>query len=312
MPALSERWLDKRHRAVDPKAGNAPADGGFVLPRILRRPARFLMALVEGRVVIPPHTGTRAAITLFALTGLYGVVQGGHFRALMETATASAGFAVERVDVAGNNETSPIDVVQRLGLDGGTSTITLDVEAARAAIMTLPWVADARVRKLYPDVVDVALSERRAFAIWQHGRELSLIERDGNVIAPFVHDGYSVLPLFVGLGADRHAAELDTMLDAWPELKQRVKASIRVADRRWDIRLDNGVTVRLPEAGASNALAKLQRFDAERGVLERDIETVDLRLSDRITVGLTEQANARRETAVEERAKMLKKQGRDT
>ena len=311
MPALNDRWLDTRQAAADPR-GNAPAERGVVLPRVLRRPARFVAALIDGRVVVPPHTGTQAVALLFALTGLYGVVEGGHFRALMETVTAATGFAVERVDVAGNVETSPIDVVQQLGLDGGTSTITLNADVARAAIMSLPWVADAQVRKVYPDVIDVKLSERRAFAIWQHGRELSLIERDGGVIAPFAHDGYAVLPLYVGLGADRHAAEFDRLLDAWPDLKDRVKASIRVADRRWDIRLANGVTVRLPETDARAALEKLHRFEIEQGILERDIETVDLRLNDRITVGLTEEAAARRQTAIEERAKMLKRQGRDT
>ncbi len=311
MHALKDKWLGRRPSADGPQLIGA-AEAGVVLPRVLRKPARLFTALVDGRVVIPPHTGTRAATLLFALTGLYGVVEGGHFRALMETVTAATGFAVERVDVAGNIETSPIDVVQRLGLDGGTSTVTLDVEAARAAIMTLPWVADAQVRKTYPDVIDVKLTERRAFAIWQHGRELSLIEKDGNVIAPFANDGYMRLPLFVGLGADRHAREFDRLLDGWPRLKDRVKASIRVADRRWDIRLDNGVTVRLPENGAAGALDKLRRFEAEQGLLDRDIETVDLRLDDRITVGLTDDAAERRDTAVTERAKMLKKRGRSS
>lgn len=311
MHALKEKWLGKRRNAATPDAIGA-AEPGVVLPRFLRKPARLLTALVDGRVAIPPHTGTRAAAALFVLTGLYGVVEGGHFRALMETVTAATGFAVERVDVAGNIETSPIDVVQRLGLDGGTSTVTLDVDAARAAIMTLPWVANAQVRKIYPDVVDVKLTERRAFAIWQHGQELSLIERNGNVIAPFANDGYMRLPLFVGLGADRHARDFDRLLETWPALKERVKASIRVANRRWDIRLDNGVTVRLPESGAARALDKLRRFDAEQGLLERDIETVDLRLDDRITVGLTEGATERRNTAVSDRAKMLKKRGRNS
>ncbi len=310
MPALNDKWLGPRRAAGDPP-GVALAEHGLVLPRVLRRPARFLTALVDGRVVVPPYTGTRALLVLFTLTGLYGVVEGGHFRALVETVTAATGFAVERVDVAGNVETSPIDVVQRLGLDGGTSTVTLDVNAARAAIMTLPWVADAQVRKVFPDVIDVKLSERRAFAIWQHGRELSLIEQDGNVIAPFANDGYSRLPLYVGLGADRHAAAFDRLLDSWPELKDQVKASIRVADRRWDVRLENGITLRLPASGAQAALEKLRRFDAARGLLERDIETVDLRLGDRITIGLTERAAERREAAVEERAKNLKKRGRD-
>ncbi len=311
MHALKNKWLGNRFGAGDRPLGD-PADPGVVLPRVLRRPTRFMTALVEGRIVIPRHTGAAAALALFAATGLYGVFVGGHFRALMEVTTASVGFAVERVDVAGNLETSPIDIVQQLGLDGGTSVITMDVDVARTAIRSLPWVADAQVRKIYPDVINVKLSERRAFAIWQHGRELSLIDRDGGVIAPFDDGKFAALPLFVGLGADTHAAEFGRLLEGWPDLKERVRASIRVADRRWDIRLDNGVTVNLPEKNAGAALAKLQKIQSEQALLERDIETVDLRLDDRITVGLTERAALRRADAIEERARMLKKRGRSS
>lgn len=311
MRALKNKWFGKGLGAGDRQIDGL-ADLGVVLPRVLRRPMRFMTALVEGRIVIPRHMGGAAVLTLFAMTGLYGVFAGGHFKALMEVTTSSAGFAVERVDVAGNLETSPIDVVQRLGLDGGTSVITMDVDGARDAILSLPWVADAKVRKVYPDVVDVKLSERRAFAIWQHGRELSLIEQNGSVIAPFKNDKFSTLPLFVGLGADTHAAEFDRLLERWPHLKQRIKASIRVADRRWDVRLDNGITVNLPEKDAGAALAKLEKIQSEQALLERDIETVDLRLDDRITVGLTERAMMRRDAAIEERARMLKKRGRNS
>lgn len=311
MHALKNKWLGNRPGASDRLTGD-PAEPGVVLPRVLRRPARFMTALVDGRILIPRHLGGAAVLALFASTGLYGVFAGGHFNALMEATTSSTGFAVERVDVAGNQETSPIDVVQHLGLDGGTSVITMNVDAAREAIMLLPWVADAQVRKIYPDVVDVKLSERRAFAIWQHGRELSLIEQNGSVIAPFRNDKFSTLPLFVGLGADTHAAEFDRLLAGWPDLKSRVKASIRVADRRWDVRLDNGVTINLPENNAGAALAKLQKIQTEQALLERDIETVDLRLDDRITVGLTERATLRRDAAIEERTRMLKKRGRNS
>jgi cell division protein FtsQ len=192
------------------------------------------------------------------MTGFYGVLQGGHLLALAESTTSVAGFAIDRVDVAGNVETSPIDVVQELNLDGHTSLLTLDLDAARSSILALPWVRSADIRKIYPDVIDVKLAERQAFGIWQHGRELSLIERDGRVIAPLLQEKFTSLPLYVGFGADTNASDIDVVLGDWPELKRRIRAHIRVADRRWDIRLDNGVTVRLPEKGV--ALKRKKRF----------------------------------------------------
>jgi cell division protein FtsQ len=286
----------------------------FVLPRLLRRPARLLEALIDERIVIPRHTGSFAAAGLFALAIGYGVVVGGHLETMTRSLTASSGFGVANINVTGNRQTSPIDVFQQIGFDGESSLITLDVERTRALLLQMPWVADAEVRKVYPDGIDVKLTERKAFAIWQHGTDLSLIEPDGSVIAP-MPDGqrqFALLPLFVGYGAERHAAEFNRLLAEWPDIEEMVKANIRVADRRWDLRLDNGITVLLPEHNAGRALGVLRTMQNRHALLDRDIKTVDLRLDDRVTIGLTEAAAKRRAEAIEQRDRELKKRSRST
>jgi cell division protein FtsQ len=114
---------------------------------------------------------------------------------------------------------------------------------------------------------------------------LSLIDARGDVIAPLNGARHADLPLYVGLGADRHADELEARLLFYPELRERVKAAIRIADRRWDLRLDNGVTISLPEDNVGAALKRFAAFDAGRDVLSRDITAVDLRLDDRVRCG---------------------------
>ncbi|OWK23690.1 hypothetical protein AJ87_32430 [Rhizobium yanglingense] len=87
--------------------------------------------------------------------------------------------------VSGNSETSEIEIFELLGLDGTTSLVALDVDAARRKIVKLPWVESVEVRKIYPKTIEVKLKERQAYAIWQHGQELSLIERNGSVLRRF-------------------------------------------------------------------------------------------------------------------------------
>jgi cell division protein FtsQ len=67
-----------------------------------------------------------------------------------------------------------------------------------------------------------------------------------------------------------------------------MRAAVLVAGRRWDLHLDNGVTVKLPEKGAREALQRLVKLDVERELLARDVSVVDLRLPDRVTVRLPE------------------------
>ena len=67
-----------------------------------------------------------------------------------------------------------------------------------------------------------------------------------------------------------------------------MKAAVRVGERRWNLRLDNGVEVRLPEEGAEAALAELVRLAREQDILSRDIKAIDLRFPDRLIVKLPE------------------------
>jgi cell division protein FtsQ len=234
---------------------------------------------------------------------------GGHTETVAQSVTASVGFAIEDVRVSGNDQTSEIDILQLLGLDGTTSLVALDIEAARKKLSELPWVEYAEVRKVYPTTIEVMLKERQAFGIWQHGTELSLIERDGKIIAPLRDSKFAALPLFVGRDAETAAYTFEQELAGWPELKNRVRAYVRVAGRRWDLHLDNGVVLKLPERNIHKALAVLSRLEAEQGILGRDIAAVDLRLDDRTSVQLSEGAFERRKEALDARTDALKKAG---
>ncbi|GEO83788.1 MULTISPECIES: cell division protein FtsQ/DivIB [Alphaproteobacteria] len=290
-------------------AVSASAGEGRVLPRPMRRVVRFVVSLCSGRVAIPAHAGKLSLAGFYSAVALCGIVVGGHGPAVVQAVTTGAGFAVEDIHVSGNEHTSEIDILQLLGLDGSTSLLGLDIASARAALAGLPWVESAEVRKVYPRAVEVVLRERQAYGIWQHGTELSLIEKSGSVIAPLRDNKYSSLPLFVGRDAETAAAAVEADFSKFPQIASRVKAFVRIAGRRWDIHLDNGVVVKLPEEGIAVALEKLSRLDAEEQLLSRDITAVDLRLPDRTAIQLTPEAQARRLVKLEERRKMLKKAG---
>ncbi len=290
-----------------PEADAGAAGDKLVLPRPMRRAVRFLGSLASGRVNIPRHAGTVSLVAFYAATGLYVFSLVGEPLQVTQAMTSAAGFAINNVKVSGNAETSEIDILERIGLDGTTSLMALDAAATRDALKTLPWILDADVRKVYPDTVEIKLKEKVAFGIWQSGKELALIERDGKPIAPLRDNKFAHLPLFVGKDAGTGAEEIMHDLERWPAVKARVKALMRVAGRRWDLKLDNGVVIKLPERDMDRAMAELADFEATHQVLERDILAIDLRLSDRTTVQLTADATERRKKAVEARAKELKK-----
>lgn len=286
--------------------------GAGVLPRFLRRPARLLARLTSGEVEVPRFAGLMLAGGLFAATALYGMALGGHYPRVVQSFTAHSGFAVDDVRVSGNHEVSDIDVLQVLSLDGWTSLIGLGADEVRERVVALPWVESATVRKIYPTTLEIALVEKQPFAIWQHDGELSLVERSGAPIVPFTSERFASLPLVVGEGAAKRAGGIVSLVAGHPGLAERVRGYVRIADRRWDLRLDNGIVLKLPETGEAGALDWLMALDASDALLSRDIAAVDLRLSDRLVVKLTPDGQKQREAHVKAMQKAEKAAGRRT
>lgn len=286
--------------------GFSYTDEGLVLPRLLRRPARLLARLTGGEIVPPRYSATIMTAAFFAATGLYGSYAGGHIPEIVQAITSRTGFAVDQVRVTGHRETSEIDILEKLELDGWTSLIGFNAEEARGRVAGLPWVQIASVRKVYPNTLEVQIEERKPFAIWQQGRDLAIVDVSGRIIAPFSGGRHSGLPLVVGLGAAQAADAFVRKVKGYPELAGRVKGYIRVAERRWDLWLENGVTIKLPEHGEDQAITELLDMDREEGLLARDIKSVDLRFSDRVVVQLTPDAVVRRAAELAEMAKARK------
>lgn len=209
-------------------------------------------------------------------------------------ASADAGLALREVLVQGRGRTSQAELMTALDLRIGAPILGLDPETLRARLEALPWVARASVERRLPDTLFITVEEREPLALWQRDGALALIDRSGTIIAdpelaPFAH-----LPMVVGDRANGHAAELVDMLDTAPELARRVTAAIWIGDRRWNLRLDNGVDIRLPEENGAAAWAELVSLERQHSLIDRDLVAIDLRQPDRLIVRLTPEAAARR------------------
>jgi len=246
------------------------------------------------------------AVGLLGSTALYGMVLGSHTAAVVDMLAEPLGLSIDSVDVTGFSETSEIDLLQTLWMTGAQTLPALDVDAARRAIEAMPWIEKATIVKEYPNRVRIAVVEKQPFALWQRDKDLWIVDHDGKEIVPYATTRFTDLPFVVGPGAAREASDILDKMALVPELDTRVKAYVRVGDRRWDLRLDNGVVVRLPELEPIEAAAAVMRLDRTEGLLSRDIVSVDMRLEDRVVVKLTAAARERREKALKERDKIVK------
>ncbi|GAA5106450.1 cell division protein FtsQ/DivIB [Bartonella jaculi] len=282
-----------------------------VLPRLYRRFLRFMFEFVFINIHVPRHFGSFAVLFFFFITLLYGVVSSGRMEPIMRNAMANAGFVVTNVDISGDKRLVKQEVLKLLGLDSAPSIFTFDVDRARSLLEQQAWVQSASVQKVYPNLVRISVVERKPYAIWQHDGMMDIVDNVGRVIVPFQGSGVQDLPLVVGQGAQNAAERFIQALSVYPQLSSRVRAYVRVGDRRWDLILDNGIRVMLPENAPLERLASLIESGKAQDLFSRDVLHIDLRLSDRITVSLSDEALERHHAAVadEERVLQARKAG---
>src|SRR5271155_2200998 len=197
-------------------------DGGGRLDQPLKRPRQSVAKpWLRGRwtskiarLTLPRGIGVMGLVLLLAGTLGYGAVAGQHVPAILEwlrdtrdIAANSLGFRIAAISLSGQKEVSREEVLTTAGVTGRASLLFLDADAARTRLNANPWIADAAVFKLYPDRLQITVTERQAFALWQKDGQVRVIAADGTVLEPFVEDRYLGLPLVVGAGAQRQGKE---------------------------------------------------------------------------------------------------------
>ncbi|WP_375675624.1 cell division protein FtsQ/DivIB [Bartonella sp. AP9QHHD] len=276
------------------------------LPRLYRRFLRFMFEFVFVNIHIPRHFGSFAVVWFFFVTAFYGLSSSGQMAVVVNTIILDSSFVVTHVDISGNKRLAKQDIFKILKLDVAPSIFTFDVERARSLLEKQAWVQSANVQKIYPNRMRISIVEREPYAIWQHDGIMDIVDNTGRVIVPFKGEIVRDLPLVVGQGAQNAAKVFIQALSVYPEVYDRIRAFVRVGDRRWDLVLNNGMRVMLPENGALERLSSLSSSGTMQDLLSRDILSVDLRLADRITVSLSDETLERYHTTVAEEERILK------
>lgn len=321
--------MDGRGRLVEPVTEDAlrPAAGATPAPRrtrVRRKQKRVLkLPLFLHRWIGPiseihvPRFAGVAATVLFLLGSIgYGAVRGERvpefaaaFRDARDGVANLFGFRITSIALAGQRQVTREEILTTAGVTGWTSLLFLDAADVRAKLKSNPWISEATVLKLYPGRLHISVTERDAFALWQKSGRVSVISGDGTVVEPYVARRFASLPLVVGAGAEKRAKDFMALLHKYPLVRDQMRAGVLVAERRWNIKLKNGIDVRLPETDIDVALELLSKLDREKKLLTRDVAAIDLRLPDRVTVRLSDEAAAAREELFKD--KKPKKKGGD-
>lgn len=163
--------------------------------------------------------------------------------------------------------------------------ISIDLDKARAAFETVPWVRQATLRRIWPDRLAVRLDEHQAVALWQgsDGDE-RLVNDLGEVFQANVGDVEDeALPQFVGPeGTSAQMLSLYRRLAPLFAAQQLAVQTLNLSGRgSWRAELDSGATLEIGRGSEDELVARTDRFLRTVGQMttryQRELEHADLR-----------------------------------
>jgi cell division protein FtsQ len=224
------------------------------------------------------ESGVRPLLGVICMAAGVGIMIWGLMQALDQP--------IGKVEVDGKfQRVAPVQIEEAIAPFRGAGFLSVDLDAMRAALQTIPWVDRARVERRWPNGVHVFITEHIAAARWG---EDGLMNTRGELFLRGAAHIPPELPQLIGPeGTQSEVAHL--YLETYPQLLSVGMRLIRVElDPRgaWQLTLDNGVQVRL---GRQDVKERLDRFIhvASPVIAARanEVHYVDLRYSNGFSVG---------------------------
>ncbi len=276
-----------RRVAPGPGAGTGAAQGPQARRRRDPAPSRLMYRL--HRVWLTPsyRRMIRIGLPVVVITLIAGAwladedqraALAARYADLREAIHNREAFMVHTMEVTGASPAVERGLRGMLPVDLPASSFDIDLQALRSQVLALDAVASVDLRIKPGGVLSAAVTERVPALLWRHTSGIDLIDETGHRVASVTsRELRRDLPLIAGPGADRAAHEALALIDAIGPILPRLRGLERRGERRWDVVLDRGQRIMLPEDDALAALKQALALARDKDLLSRDVSIVDMR-----------------------------------
>jgi cell division protein FtsQ len=194
-----------------------------------------------------------------------------------EEQTSKLNFKIESIIIEGTDKISEQELQALTGIKLGSNIMNVDLTEVKSRMETQPWVASAVVERILPSTISINLTEEVPQAIYVEENKKYLVNRKGRKLQEVIGSDYQDYLTIEGNHAN---LKFDGVLDQlynFQNTYKKVESLHFKGNRRWDVKLKNGILIKLPETNINEAL---EVFEKNFGKISKLYKTciVDLRL----------------------------------
>ena len=186
-------------------------------------------------------------------------------------------FEIETISIK-NREFTPLPLIEAELYKQDLNLLKLSNVDLNKDLAEIAWIKKSIVQKKYPRELIIKLEERKPKGRWQHDGIFYIIDAEGVLLDKAEKDSWDNLILFAGTNANHNAKTLLDHLNQFPDLLDQVVSANWIANRRWDLYLNNGMMIRLAPKNIPAQFEILSELSTQNNIFNKDIKNIDLRL----------------------------------
>jgi cell division protein FtsQ len=207
----------------------------------------------------------RAAMwTAVGLAGAWAVFECGQF--LLASPTMSL-IHPDQVNISGTHFTPRRSILEIFAADRGKSILRVPIDERRQQIESIPWVESAVVRRVLPNRIAVAITERTPIAFLREGSNMALVDVRGVILDRPVEGNFD-FPVVTGVSPDLPLEDRAQRMQLFSGFMQQIEsAGPNAASRISEVDLSDLADVRATVTGLGGASTSSGAADSSSQVV---------------------------------------------
>lgn len=193
-------------------------------------------------------------------------------------------FSLNKIEFDGNEHVSEILLLKASKLHYKKSSLATRLDDVKNRLEKISWIKAVAVHRKLPGEILIRVAERVPVAILKKHNKLHLVDSGGVILGNDGIGNYYNLPIIAGEGAAKEIFSFLRSINKFPKIRKQLIFAIRVGRRRWNIMINQGITIKLPERGLLQAFGILDELADSKGLFNKDIGCLDLRIPDRVVI----------------------------